>query len=135
MTLSLISSRKHLAVASTSAEALWASANSSPNNLKCNSDRFGHLYLPPLPPESAQYSVEWSLVSIAGNLANRFGIDFLNNSHPIILLSKLTLCPITNFDFSTSITNSLRTVARSTPFLFAVSVEIPCIFSALKGIS
>ena len=33
ITYKLINSKKHLAVASTSADALWASPNSSPNNL------------------------------------------------------------------------------------------------------
>ena len=35
ITFKRINSKKHLAVASTSAEALWASANVSPNNLVC----------------------------------------------------------------------------------------------------
>ena len=52
--LVLINSKKHRAVASTSAVALCASLNFSPKRNSCNSDKVGSLNLPPLPPGNLQ---------------------------------------------------------------------------------
>ena len=45
-----ISSKKHLVVASTSAEALMAHAKTSPKSFLCKSVSEGYLKPPPLPP-------------------------------------------------------------------------------------
>ena len=68
-----ISSRKQRVVASTSAVALCASPNGSPNKNWCNSVSVGSLNLPPLPPGIWQSCAVCSVqVSKTGNSCNGF---------------------------------------------------------------
>ena len=88
ITFVLISSRKHLVVASTSAVALCASANGSLNKNSCNSVKVGSLNFPPLPPgilhNCAVFSVQVSKTGSSNKLLSTFN---LWNSQPMILRS------------------------------------------------
>ena len=83
---------KHIAVASTSADALWADANSLPNKFIWSSVKVGSLYFLPLPPESLHKDAVSSVqVSILGKSFNGFFPSILKNSEPIIFSSKFKL--------------------------------------------
>ena len=76
--LILINSKKHLAVASTSAVALCASAKTSLNKNSFNSVSVGSLNLPPLPPLSLHSSAVFSeQVSRTGFFTNSFSTENL----------------------------------------------------------
>ena len=113
----------------TMVRVMWAKAE--PNNFSCNSVKDGHLNPPLLLPGILQKSVASFLVSIAGIDCRRLGIFFRRNSQPTMLLSKLILCPTTNFTFSSSCIKISKTSDKAKPSFSALSVEIPWIFEAL----
>ena len=112
----LINSKKHLAVASTSAVALCASWKGAENKNSCNSVKVGSLNLPPRPPGSlhnvAVVSVHVSKTSVSSIFDKVFN---LWNSHPITFKSKFTLWPIINFDFEMELLNSFKTISNFSP--------------------
>jgi len=120
-----MSSRKHLAVAWTSADALCAAWNFSSNSFSCNSSSVGHLYAPPLPPGNSQKSVDTGIVSTIFLSKRGVSISNLRNSAPIILLSNSKLCPATTSALFNALLNSFKTKLKLCPSFLARSVEIP----------
>ena len=90
------SSKKHLAVASTSYAASWASSNPVLKSLWWSSVSVGHLNWPPRPPGMAQKSVASFLESITG-LSVSFSEGWANRwySAPTMLTSNSMLWPTT----------------------------------------
>ena len=126
---------KHKAVASTSADALWAESNSWLKRCLYNSIRVGNLNFLPLPPVNIQIPAVSSVhVSIFGKSWRGLVPLDLKYSDPRIFSSKFKLWPHINFEFFKSSWNLSRTKFISTPIFFPSSVEIPWIFSESYGI-
>ena len=126
---------KHNAVASTSADALWADSNFSLNKCLYSSIRVGNLNFLPLPPVSIHIPAVSSVhVSIFGKSWRGLVPLDLKYSEPRIFSSKFRLWPHINSDLSKSSWNLSRTKLISTPIFFPSCVEIPWIFSESYGI-
>ena len=130
----VINPKKQRAVAATSYAASWASPNPSPKSFWCNSVRVGHLNLPPFPPGSAQNWVEMSLVSSSAMPSKGMTSAPRRYSEPTTWMSNPILWPTRYLDWMTSSRKICSISLRSCPSSKARLVEMPCTFSALKGI-
>ena len=90
----LTNSKNTLEVASTSADALWASLNFSLNKSEYISINVGNLYFPPRPPGNLQ-TLAVNSVQVSKTSFWKISIELpnLNSSAPIIFISNFTLCP------------------------------------------